>query len=336
MWGNAATWGGRVPVDGDIVLIPRGRSVQLAGDTAKLKGLWVNGALSFADADVGLTSNFVMVHGRLQAGSATQPYLRRAVVTLTGSDNTLSVLGMGTKTIGVGPGGLLKLHGEQRLAWSQLSATANIGATTLALKDNAASWRTGDRLLLVASGYDPREAETVTVVSVSANTVTFTPPLQYRHVGLLQTYNGKVLDQRAAVGLLSRNIVVRGDADSDVNAVGGHILVMTNGHAQVSGIELSKMGQRGAFGRYPFHWHLGGDRAGDYLMGSSIHHSFHRAVVAHSTNNLLVDSNVAYDISGHAFVWAEDGDESGNQLTRNVGALIRNPAPENFARKRTA
>jgi hypothetical protein len=330
-WSSAATWGGRLPADGDTVEIPRGRSVQLAGATARLNGLWVNGNLSFADADVAITTKYIMVHGRLQAGTAAQPYLRNASITLFGTDTTQDLLGMGTKTISVGPGGLLKLHGEQRMAWSKLSATAEPGASSIALKDDAATWRAGDRLLIVASGFDPREAEVVTVTSVSGSNVSFTPALKYRHVGLTQTYDGKTLDQRAAVGLLSRNIVIRGADDSDAAAFGGHVMIMGGGHAQVSGVELTKMGQRGSAGRYPFHWHIAGDRAGNYLMSSSIHNSFQRAAVVHSTHNVMLDGNVVYNVPNHALVWAEDGDEYGNTLSRNVVALVRQPEEQHFA-----
>jgi hypothetical protein len=330
-WGDAATWGGRVPADGDIVMIPRGKTVELAGATARLNGMWVDGALTFGDADLALTSKFIMVTGRLQAGTEVQPYARRAVITLTGTDTAQDVMSMGTKLIGVMNGGLLKLHGEQRLAWSQLAAHAEVGATNLTLKDSAATWRAGDQLVLVASGFDPREAEVVTVTGIGGSTVSFTPALKYRHLSVLQTFEGKTLDQRAAVGLLSRNIVIQGADDSDANAFGGHVMVMGGGHAQVSGVELRKMGQRGLAGRYPFHWHLAGDRAGNYLMSSAIHSSFQRATVMHSTHNVTLDGNVAYNIPNHAFVWAEDGDEYGNTLTRNLGVLIRNPAPEHFA-----
>lgn len=332
-WQKAETWNlNRVPRTGDIVSIPEGFTVNLAGKTASLAGLWIDGALEFADADVTLISHFIMVHGRFQAGSETQPYARNATVTLTG-DSGVNVSGMGSKVLGVGAGGLLKLHGEQRLAWSQLANDASAGAMRLTLADNASTWRPGDDLIIAASGFDPREAEVVKVTAVNGNEVFFEPALKYSHLGLVQTYNSKVLDQRAAVGLLTRNIRVQGDEASTANHMGGHIMVMRGGHAQVSGVQLERMGQRGHAGRYPMHWHLAGDREGNYLINSAIRNSFQRAAVLHSTHNVRLEGNVAYDIPNHAFVWAEDGDESGNILVRNLGVLGRNPASEHFAFK---
>ena len=330
-WQAAATWGGRVPRNCDIVEIPRGRTVSLIGNTAHLNGLWVDGALEFADGEIKLSSRFIVVSGRLQAGTESEPYRHSALISLFGSDPTLSVLGMGTKVIAVVGGGLLKLHGEQRLAWTRLAQTVNPGMTSITTADAPAGWRVGDQILLVASGYDPREAETLTITGVGNNQISFSPALRFAHVGMVQSYGGKTLDQRAAVALLSRNLKIRGADDSIANAFGGHVMSMAGGHAQISGVEFQQMGQRGRFGRYPMHWHIAGDRAGNYLIASTINRSFQRAAVIHSTHNVLLDANIAYDISNHAFVWAEDGDEFGNQLTRNVGALIRSPAPQHFA-----
>ncbi len=330
-WDNAATWGGRVPANNDIVNIPKGRLVILGNATANLNGLWVDGALEFADADVAITSKFIMVYGRFQAGTENQPFTKRATITLTGTDATQDVLGMGTKVIGVGAGGLLRLHGERRLAWSQLEANAGIGATSLTLAHEAATWRAGDKIVLASSSFNPREAEVVTVSSVTGKTINFTPALKNAHTSLVQTFEGKKLDQRAAVGLLTRNIVLRGDEASSTDAFGGHVMVMNNGNAQISGVQFQRMGQRGRKGRYNMHWHLGGDRDSNYLLNSSSTESFQRFVVLHSTNNVTVEGNVAYDVPNHAYVWAEDGDERGNKMIRNLGVLVRTTAQEHFA-----
>jgi len=330
-WQAAATWGGRLPGHCDIVEIPRGRAVTLLGSTAHLNGLWVDGALEFGPGEIRLSSRFIVVSGRMQAGSESAPYRHSALISLFGSDPNLSVLGMGAKVIAVVGGGLLKLHGEQRLAWTRLAQTVNPGMTSITTVDAPTRWRVGDQILLVASGYDPREAETLTITGVSSSQISFSPPLRFPHVGMVQNYGGKTLDQRATVALLSRNIQIRGADDSITNAFGGHVMSMSGGHAQISGVEFQQMGQRGRFGRYPMHWHIAGDRTGNYLIASTINRSFQRAAVIHSTHNVLLDANIAYDVSNHAFVWAEDGDEFGNRLTRNVGVLIRSPAPQHFA-----
>jgi hypothetical protein len=330
-WQNSATWGGRLPNSSDIVQIPRARNVSLAGDIPVLQGLHIDGALQNASANFTLRAKWILVSGRFQIGQENAAFTGSGLIELHGTDSTQNVMEMGTKNIAVSNGGVLKLHGECRLAWSKLASDALVGATQLQLADSASSWRVGDRILLVSSSYDPRQAETVTITAINGNTVSFLPALQYRHVGLVQSYDGKTLDQRAAVALLSRNLRIAGASDSDASAFGGHVMGMAGAHMQVSGVEFIKMGQLGRFGRYPIHWHKAGDRSGNYLIGTSIHDSFQRAAVLHSTHNVWLDSNVAYNIVNHAFVWAEDGDEYGNRLTRNIGALVRSPEPANFA-----
>ncbi|MCH8550975.1 MAG: G8 domain-containing protein [Natronospirillum sp.] len=66
------------------------------------------------------------------------------------------------------------------------------------------------------------------------------------------------------------------------------------------------------------------DATGDYIRNSSVHSSFQRAVNLHGTTGVVVDNNVGYDISNHAFVFAEDGTEFGNTLSRNLAMLVHN------------
>ncbi|MGL4576519.1 MAG: G8 domain-containing protein, partial [Burkholderiaceae bacterium] len=331
-WNNPATWGGTLPPDGAIVEIPAGKTVTLSGSTAKLGGLTIRGTLQFADADAQLTANWIAVHGALIAGSTTQPYTKKGTITLTGTDKKQDLFGMGTKGIMVMSGGNLQLHGEPRTGWTQLAATVQPGANSITLKDDMSTqWRAGDQLVIAPSSFEAEEYEVVTVTGVTAKTINFTPALKYTHWGELQTFEGKTLDQRAAVGLLTRNLVVRGGDDSDAINFGGHTMIMAGGKAQVTGVEFFKMGQRGLPGRYPLHWHLAGDRQGDFAKNNTVRNSFQRAMVLHGTDNLLLEGNVAFDITNHAFVWAEDGNEKNNRLIKNLAVFNKNPKASEFA-----
>ncbi len=332
-WNSPSTWAnGKLPADGDVVDIPAGKTVTLRGNTAKLAGLMVNGNLVLADNDIQLTSRWIMVHGSFSAGTEATPYTRKATITLTGTDKSQNIMNMGTKLIGVMGGGSLQLFGENRMGWTQLAATANPGATSITLQDDASAWRAGDKLVIAPSSFEAEEYEVVTITSVAGKQVNFSPALAHTHWGTLQTYEGKTLDQRAAVGLLSRNIVIRGDDNSDALSFGGHVMVMAGAKTKISGVELFKMGQRGTKGRYPFHWHLAGDLAhGDYVKNNAIHDSFQRAVVVHGTNNALVEGNVAFNITNHAFVWAEDGNEVRNSFIKNLAVFNKNPQESEFA-----
>lgn len=334
-WSDAATWGGTFPGAGARVVIPRGQAILLDVATPPLSSLRIEGALYAADRDVSLVASEVMISGLLQAGTPAKPHRHRLTITLTGTDESRNPEGMGTKLIGVVAGGRLELHGHRRdaVAWAKLAAHAPSGSTTMVLT-SPVDWRAGDRVALAPSGFDGAQSEAVTVTAVSGTTVSFTPALQHRRFGVLQHHAGRVVDQRAAVGLLTRDIVIQGDAASEASQFGGHVMVMPGGFARVAGVEFRRMGQMGHAGRYPLHWHWvdrfperGITGAGQYAIGNSFENSFHRAIVVHGTSGVRAEQNVAYDIHGHIFVPAEDGDEENTVWRWNLGIWAKKPLP---------
>lgn len=98
---------------------------------------------------------------------------------------------------------------------------------------------------------------------------------------------------------------------------GGHTLFIHNSIVRLEGIEVRNMGQGGRMAKYPIHWHHRKDAPGQYLKRSSVHDSFHRTVVIHDTNYVLVEDVVAYKCFGHS-VYLEDGTEIGNQFFNNL------------------
>lgn len=229
-------------------------------------------------------------------------------------------MGMGTKVLGV-MGGTLELHGEPRRGWTRLAQSAPAGATQISVLD-ASDWRVGDRIVLASTDYNPRQAEVRTIQAISGNTLTLDAPLKYPHFGEI-SYG---VDQRGEVGLLSRNILIRGDDSSSSSGFGGHIMAMMGSSMRVSGVELYRMGQRNLLARYPIHWHLMGRAAGQYIKHSSIHETFNRCVTVHGTSEVEVVGNVAYNALGHCY-FLEDGAETKNLIEGNLGILTRKPDP---------
>ncbi len=323
-WSDPATWPGRtLPAAGVAVTIPAGTTVLLDLSPPSLASLTVEGTLRLDDTrDVDLTAGWIIVHGRFEAGSESQPFTRRAVITLAG-DPADEIMGMGARVFGV-MGGTLELHGEKRSGWTRLSATANAGATQITL-ERAMPWRAGDRIALASTDLSPLQAEEAVITAVQGAQLTLQAPLRYAHWGVMQSYAGRTLDERAEVGLLSRNIVVRGDSGSLVTGIGGHLMVMQGGVARIEGVELTRMGQRKTLARYPMHWHLRGSVAGQYFRDNSVWKTFNRCVTVHGTDDAVVQGNVCYDNLGHA-IFLEDGAESGNLIEGNLGLLTRRPA----------
>ncbi len=75
---------------------------------------------------------------------------------------------------------------------------------------------------------------------------------------------------RAEVGLLTRNVLFRGDPEtSGKNQFGAHIMMHSHGDESLTGkieyIELMDVGQAFQLGRYPLHMHLIGTVMESYI-----------------------------------------------------------------------
>ena len=84
-WSDPATWPDRkVPVAGDKVTIAEGKDVVLDVSPPALGGLTIDGKLSFANnADLELTTEWIMLHGELEIGTEARPHTRKATITFT-------------------------------------------------------------------------------------------------------------------------------------------------------------------------------------------------------------------------------------------------------------
>ncbi len=418
------------------IVIPADQIVIMDEPNVKIGSLMIHGALLFADTDSHLQADWIHVHGpdaRLEIGTQEHPVSSNIRITLTdpryvyreivdldrdatghsqgqilwhvdqdGSESAQRGFG-NYKGLMVMGGATLSIYSTSafKRSWTQLAEPAQPGDNSLALL-NTTGWEAGDRIALAPTGYIAGEAEQFTIQSVDDKTVTLEEPVQYHHSALVEHYqdaqgDSRTLDMRAEVGLLSRNVVIEGDDDSNDRAFGAHTMFMYPSTVNISGLELRQCGQRGSQGRYCSHWHrpyvdnmeaiyqnpeflelwertwdnanfpripdslpetnpdrwhwyMAGpngnrvyshaseedrqtmdrlliesiDATGDYIRNSSIHHSFQRAVNLHGTTGVVVDNNVAYNISNHAFVHAEDGGEFGNIMSRNLAILVNN------------
>lgn len=355
LWSDPATWGGAVPGPGDDVVVPAGSTILLDQDTAALGGLTIDGTLRFARADRALSADWILVHGTLAIGSAALPFAQQAMITLTGAPGE-SVMGMGTRGIMV-MGGTLDVHGAPPpVAWTRLGAHAAAGATALQLAEDP-GWSAGDEIVVAPTDfYGASASEALTIAAIDGEQITTTSPLAAFRWGVLQyaTASGMalapdgsivpplpdtplVLDERAEVASLTRNVVIAGADDThwQTAGFGAHVMIMgSGGTARVDGVEIRRGGQRGALARYPFHWHMLshdgaaflGDATGQYLRRSTINRSANRGIVIHGTSGVEVSDNVVYDVRGHA-VFTEDAVERRNVIDGNLTLRVRNPLP---------
>jgi cell surface hyaluronidase len=323
-WSDPASWPSHaIPVANEDVTVPAGEAMILDVSPPALKSLTILGTLTFADTDLALSANYVQVKGGLQIGTEEHPYTRRASITLTGDESNEPVLGLSSKALSVVSVATLELHGAPRVVWTRLTATAAKGATQLTV-EHAVDWKPGDNIVVASTDFDPNQAEPLVVQTVAGTQVTVTAPLKYAHWGVLQNIGGASLDERAEIGLLSRNITIRGNDECTTNGYCGHIIVYQGAIAHVESVELYQMGQKSRLARYPFHWHVAGDVTGQYIRTSSIWKTFNRCVTVHGSNMALVSGNICYNHLGHGY-FLEDGIEHGNTFENNLGILARKP-----------
>lgn len=353
-WSDPQTWGGAVPGAGAEVVVPAGKTVVLDTSTSALGAVRVEGTLRFAPKDVALTATSIRVTGAMLAGTEGAPYLHRATITLTGAPVTPND---GTARGLVVQGGRLELYGAApQPVWTRLNEHADAGAQSLTLTSTV-NWRNGDVLAVAPTDYFGVHAtERLTLSGVQNKTLSLTTGLAAARWGKLQyvTNNGmsltpdpayvplaastpSILDERAAVANLSRNIVIQGADDTHWNTAGfgAHVMIMDlRSKAVVDSVEFRRVGQAGALGRYPLHWHMlsyvngamVGDATGHLVRNSSVWNSSQRCIVLHGTNGVQVLNNVCQDIKGHAF-FLEDAVERRNVFEGNIALKMRRADP---------
>lgn len=366
-WDDSSTWTpSGTPNDLDSVTIPAGSVVSITG-TCEAATVDVHGELIVPDADGSLSSNLVRVidpGARFEVGRARAPYLNDFAIELTGDYDPGTDTNAAYKALMAMTEGVIELHGKPKTSWTTLVATglnSPPGDRYIVVEDFD-GWQYGDDIVIAGSlgqtrGYVERnEVHTIKHMQLLYNpeTMEYTETrfvleddFQHEHFAgapLQRTFGGLQpleLDQRAEVGMLTHNIVVRGSdvtapagtyADPNTAGFGGHIMMMSTGlmnspgRARFSNVELTKLGQSGVLGRYPFHWHMArDDGAGQYIRNSSIHNTFNRAITIHGTDNTIVEGNVCYSNLGHA-VFMEDGSEMDNVLRGNLTMSTKRPA----------
>lgn len=332
-WSDPATWGGALPPAGATVVIPSGKTVLLDTATSALHALTVEGHLLAVDTDVAITTDMLMVRGgRLSIGTAAAPHTRRATITLTGSTTAelAGASGFGAKVLGL-MGGVLELHGRPGVSsWTRLSGGDVAAGARRIVVESAAGWQPGDRVVIATSSPDMKQYDVAEIAAVSGNAVEFKEPLRYAHFGSPRQVGERAIDVRAEVGLLSRNVVVQGDAGSEALKIGGHAMFMAGNAGatvQISGVEFARMGQHDQLGRYPLHFHLMAAACKDcYIKDSSVRDSVQRGIVVHGTQGVAVTGNVVFNTVGHNIV-VEDEAATGNLIERNLALVNRQPNP---------
>ncbi len=302
--------------------------------------------------------------GTLQIGTEASPFLHKATITLFGQPRSIELPIFGSKVLAC-YACVLDMHGAPRVAWTELAATAMPGDREVELTD-AVDWEPGAKIVIATTDFESplsSHSEVATIDAVlnggrklrlrdvtscptysnsgSPSDCAVSSSLSWPHLGETRSYDGREVAFRAEVGLLSRNVILQGDADGILCpeaalADDGVTVLSCNQHAaqiflhspgpdslvgRLSNVEVRNAGQAFRLGRYAIHWHMIGDIRSSYQRNCSIHHSWNRGAAVHGVSYLRAEYNLMYSIMGHAF-FIEDGVEQYNYVRGNVGIRV--------------
>lgn len=251
---------GKVPTANARIEIPRLKCVILDADTPALDKLVVAGRLKFDGNDRRLDVNRMLVWGFLEIGTEAVPYPAHAEVVLHGVRTSATLVAtdqhfLGNKNLAIF--GDLQAHGTPTIkSWTELKSTGKAGTNVIEVLETV-DWTVGDTILITGSEYPtpyafedakdggylddyvPHQSEQFKIAGIVGTKVTLLGGMKYTHFAeSIDIGKGDCLDCPSVtlathVGLLNRNVVIRGDTtDTPVagetnwyTGYGGHIVV---------------------------------------------------------------------------------------------------------------
>jgi hypothetical protein len=348
-WSQLTTWlNQEPPVEGDSVVVPYGQAVLMDVSPPKLFLFLIEGEVIFDRRDLTLDATYVWVHGgTLEIGTEAEPFVNKATVTLHGDRwKDIELPHIGAKVLAVMDrnGGMtrrakdgfvviprnmgrLDVHGIPRVrTWCRIAQDATPGSRDLYTSEDV-DWAPGETLVITPSSRNFLDAEEMVVAEVvGPRHLRMREPFKRLHVAQIVSgapYGHSDMDMRAAVGLLTRNVVIQGDSGSYAQHFGGHTMAAHGGIYRIENAEIRHCGQGFILGRYCTHHHMSGALASmSYVSANSIHHSNQRIATIHGTRYYTVKHNVGYDVHGHS-VFVEDGAERWNRIEENLIMVTR-------------
>lgn len=171
IFSDTDTWGGEFePADGDSLFVPVGQVLLIdKSPFGVLNAIVVEGVLLFAENanGINLDARYIFVrHGRLIIGTEATPYTSKLVITMHGNIYDKQLPDVGNKCIACHQC-RLDIHGTRRdKTWTELDATADIGATTITLTETV-DWKVGEQIVIASTDFDHKHAEQRVISAIS-------------------------------------------------------------------------------------------------------------------------------------------------------------------------
>lgn len=185
-----------------------------------------DGTIIFSnDTDITVYTGFITMNGgTLIAGTESNPLHSNLKIVLEGNLYGTQQPIFGNKGIGC-LDCKLSIYGKPRNTWTTLGSTINPGDTNFTL-NTTVDWKVGELIVVASTSFNHNESESKVITAINGNVFTVDTPFDYQHVSIIESYGASdYLSMNAEVGLLSRNIKITGDDDSNVTQYGAHLLV---------------------------------------------------------------------------------------------------------------
>ena len=345
-WFDPTIWAnGKVPVDGDNVLIPEGVTVDYGTvSDIELFAVRVDGKLSFAtDSDSQMIFDTMVVtpSGELEIGTVDNPVQANVDVDLIIANNGPIDVEWDPMLLsrGIISHGKASIHGAEKDSHEKVVDDPMQGDTSVTFADAPEGWTVGDTIVVAGTRhdgwkwdnkaadqafYDSQDEERV-ISKIDGNTVHFDKPLEFDHDTPRE-------DLKTSVANYTRNVSVETeDADSAEIAERGHVMFMHSDKVDVRYAEFHQLGRTdkselsfqaddfaqiesdsNVQGRYSLHLHRTGVEDLEnptFLIGNAVYGSPGWGFVHHDSNAIL-ENNASFDTFGAGYV-AETGNETG-------------------------
>eukprot|EP00638_Chattonella_subsalsa_P015791 CAMPEP_0117829880 /NCGR_PEP_ID=MMETSP0949-20121206/8130_1 /TAXON_ID=44440 /ORGANISM="Chattonella subsalsa, Strain CCMP2191" /LENGTH=3868 /DNA_ID=CAMNT_0005670717 /DNA_START=230 /DNA_END=11837 /DNA_ORIENTATION=- len=216
-WSDAETWGNLgIPQAGDHVVINLTMWVVLDQDTGVLGSLTVYGKLEVEDTDIVLETKKMDVWGFFEVGKPNRPFTSEFELVLHGVRTSPTLIidnahFLGNKVLAVL--GEMTMVGMSTVTSTRLSTTAEAGDEVIYV-DDWNDWQDDQEIVLTSTEYDTTQTETFEIESISdgGKIIELKRALEYDHLAETIDLEDESIKFASAVGMLSRNIKIRGAA----------------------------------------------------------------------------------------------------------------------------
>jgi hypothetical protein len=128
--------------------------------------------------------------GFLEIGTEDEKYSSKLTITMHGSKDSSELPVYGNKGIFVKEG-TLDIHGIERISWTFLDVTVDIGSSEITLIKEV-NWEIGNQIVIASTSFESTQAEQFEIQSIATvsgkSVITLNKATQYKHFAETQEF----------------------------------------------------------------------------------------------------------------------------------------------------